>query len=395
MKNGFYFLGGLLLLAGACTAPDSYRLVGNLSGLADGTRMLLVPAATHKQEKPIGEAVVEDGKFVFEGQLPEPRLLNLQAEGKQLYYAFMLENGEVTITGEAVSTTDGDREMVTLNKAVVTGSKADREFREKIAFRQELDKAYTRLHQKYEDISRQLGEARRTGNAVKIDSLNQTEEMKAYARDEKAFFTQVEKQTMASIKANKDSYWGPLLMLYCFNYFTEDPAQIELYNSFPEEIQNGYYGQLLKKELIPENLIGKRLPAFSAPDRNGNIHSDSDLRKNKKCVLIDFWASWCSWCRKESPNVKEVYDKYRNKGVDVISVSFDTDRERWVKAIEEDGTPWTQVSDLKGTDKGYLYGWYGLKGIPAIYLIDSEGRIIVENMRGEVIMNSVKKYFGE
>ena len=71
MKNGFYFLGGLLLLAGACTAPDSYRLVGNLSGLADGTRMLLVPAATHKQEKPIGEAVVEDGKFVFEGQLPE------------------------------------------------------------------------------------------------------------------------------------------------------------------------------------------------------------------------------------------------------------------------------------------------------------------------------------
>ena len=74
--------------------------------------------------------------------------MNLQAEGKQLYYAFMLENGEVTITGEAVSTTDGDREMVTLNKAVVTGSKADREFREKIAFRQELDKAYTRLHQK-------------------------------------------------------------------------------------------------------------------------------------------------------------------------------------------------------------------------------------------------------
>ena len=187
MKNGFYFLGGLLLLAGACTAPDSYRLVGNLSGLADGTRMLLVPAATHKQEKPIGEAVVEDGKFVFEGQLPEPRLLNLQAEGKQLYYAFMLENGEVTITGEAVSTTDGDREMVTLNKAVVTGSKADREFREKIAFRQELDKAYTRLHQKYEDISRQLGEARRTGNAVKIDSLNQTEEDEGLCQRRESF----------------------------------------------------------------------------------------------------------------------------------------------------------------------------------------------------------------
>ena len=87
MKNGFYFLGGLLLLAGLSIAPDSYRLVGNLSGLWMVPGCFLVPAATHKQEKPIGEAVVEDGKFVFEGQLPEPRLLNLQAEGKQLYYA--------------------------------------------------------------------------------------------------------------------------------------------------------------------------------------------------------------------------------------------------------------------------------------------------------------------
>ena len=372
MKNGFYFLGGLLLLAGACTAPDSYRLVGNLSGLADGTRMLLVPAATHKQEKPIGEAVVEDGKFVFEGQLPEPRLLNLQAEGKQLYYAFMLENGEVTITGEAVSTTDGDREMVTLNKAVVTGSKADREFREKIAFRQELDKAYTRLHQKYEDISRQLGEARRTGNAVKIDSLNQTEEMKAYARDEKAFFTQVEKQTMASIKANKDSYWGPLLMLYCFNYFTEDPAQIELYNSFPEEIQNGYYGQLLKKELIPENLIGKRLPAFSAPDRNGNIHSDSDLRKNKKCVLIDFWASWCAPCVAEVPHLQKLEKDLNRRDIVFVSISLDTKRENWEKQMEQlhmHGNQWL-VRDEAFADM------MNVKGIPHFLLYGKDGTLL-------------------
>ena len=141
--------------------------------------------------------------------------------------------------------------------------------------------------------------------------------------------------------------------------------------------------------------VGERVPDFTLSTPDGKEVNFYRFVKDKKCVILDFWASWCSWCRKESPNVKEVYDKYRNKGVDVISVSFDTDRERWVKAIEEDGTPWTQVSDLKGTDKGYLYGWYGLKGIPAIYLIDSEGRIIVENMRGEVIMNSVKKYLGE
>ena len=313
MKNGFYFLGGLLLLAGACTAPDSYRLVGNLSGLADGTRMLLVPAATHKQEKPIGEAVVEDGKFVFEGQLPEPRLLNLQAEGKQ------------------------------------------------------------------------LGEARRTGNAVKIDSLNQTEEMKAYARDEKAFFTQVEKQTMASIKANKDSYWGPLLMLYCFNYFTEDPAQIELYNSFPEEIQNGYYGQLLKKELIPENLIGKRLPAFSAPDRNGNIHSDSDLRKNKKCVLIDFWASWCGPCRREIPNLKKIYEAYVDKGLEIISISIDKEDKAWQKALDEEQLPWPNLIDRQELFGEQFYG----RTIPAIFLVTEDGIVQYDKLRGQALSDKI------
>ena len=297
----------------------------------------------------------------------------------------MLENGEVTITGEAVSTTDGDREMVTLNKAVVTGSKADREFREKIAFRQELDKAYTRLHQKYEDISRQLGEARRTGNAVKIDSLNQTEEMKAYARDEKAFFTQVEKQTMASIKANKDSYWGPLLMLYCFNYFTEDPAQIELYNSFPEEIQNGYYGQLLKKELIPENLIGKRLPAFSAPYRNGNIHSDSDLRKNKKCVLIDFWASWCGPCRREIPNLKKIYEAYVDKGLEIISISIDKEDKAWQKALDEEQLPWPNLIDRQELFGEQFYG----RTIPAIFLVTEDGIVQYDKLRGQALSDKI------
>lgn len=70
MKNGFYFLGWAATFSGGLYCAGFVRLVGNLSGLADGTRMLLVPAATHKQEKPIGEAVVEDGKFVFEGRYP-------------------------------------------------------------------------------------------------------------------------------------------------------------------------------------------------------------------------------------------------------------------------------------------------------------------------------------
>ena len=190
---------------------------------------------------------------------------------------------------------------------------------------------------------------------------------------------------MASIKANKDSYWGPLLMLYCFNYFTEDPAQIELYNSFPEEIQNGYYGQLLKKELIPENLIGKRLPAFSAPDRNGNIHSDSDLRKNKKCGLIYFWSSWSGPCRREIPNLKKIYEAYVDKGLEIISISIDKEDKAWQKALDEEQLPWPNLIDRQELFGEQFYG----RTIPAIFLVTEDGIVQYDKLRGQALSDKI------
>lgn len=138
--------------------------------------------------------------------------------------------------------------------------------------------------------------------------------------------------------------------------------------------------------------IGDRVPDFTLPTPDGKEVNFYSFLKGKKCVILDFWASWCGWCRKESPNVRKVFDTYKAQGVDVISVSFDDDRDKWVKAIAEDNTPWAQVSDLKGTDESYVYKWYGLQGIPAIFLIDTQGRIIAKGMRGAAIEENVKKY---
>lgn len=113
---------------------------------------------------------------------------------------------------------------------------------------------------------------------------------------------------------------------------------------------------MLKKELIPENLIGKRLPAFSAPDRNGNIHSDSDLRKNKKCVLIDFWASWCGPCRREIPNLKKIYEAYVDKGLEIISISIDKEDKAWQKALDEEQLPWPNLIDGKSCSESSFTG---------------------------------------
>ncbi|MEI9911503.1 MAG: TlpA disulfide reductase family protein [Bacteroidota bacterium] len=88
-----------------------------------------------------------------------------------------------------------------------------------------------------------------------------------------------------------------------------------------------------------------------------------------KYVFLDFWASWCVPCREEHPNIAAQYEKYKHKGFTIVSVSIDTDKDKWLKAITKDKMTWTQVSDLKG-EKGETYLKYGITTIPANFLID-------------------------
>ena len=92
---------------------------------------------------------------------------------------------------------------------------------------------------------------------------------------------------------------------------------------------------------------GQPIIDFTQNDPDGNPVTLSKLAEGK-LLLVDFWASWCPDCRKENPNVVAAYNKYHDKGFDVLGVSFDTDRTAWLAAIEKDGLTWTHVSDLQG-----------------------------------------------
>ncbi len=138
---------------------------------------------------------------------------------------------------------------------------------------------------------------------------------------------------------------------------------------------------------------GSQVPDFTLPAPDGSAVNLYSYVKDKKCVLVDFWASWCGWCRKENPFVRAAYDAYKDKGFDIISVSIDEKDDAWRKALAEDKPSWTQVVDNRAT-KGGVYQWYGLNGIPAIFLIDNQGRIIAKDLRGTAISTNVKKYLG-
>ena len=125
--------------------------------------------------------------------------------------------------------------------------------------------------------------------------------------------------------------------------------------------------------------VGNEAPELILPMPNDKDLALSSLRG--KVVLIDFWASWCAPCRKELPNVKRCYEKYKSKGFEILGVSLDKDRDAWLEAITTEGLKWPQVSDLKYWQSEACQ-IYAIQSIPYTVLIDKNGKIIATELRG-------------
>lgn len=161
-------------------------------------------------------------------------------------------------------------------------------------------------------------------------------------------------------------------------------------------VQSYYLNYLqLKKKMEDAQLLapGKIAPDFEELllDRKKTMKL-SDLRG--KVVLIDFWASWCGPCRRENPNVVKTYEKYKADGFTVMSVSLDTEKEKWAAAIKQDNLSWpNHVSDLAGWN-AKVAKQYGVTGVPFTVLIDKDGKVIKTNLRGEALEQELKRIYG-
>lgn len=128
--------------------------------------------------------------------------------------------------------------------------------------------------------------------------------------------------------------------------------------------------------------VGKQAPDFTLPDVNGKPLALSSLKG--KYVLVDFWASWCKPCRMENPNVVAAFIKFKNKNFTILGVSLDEDRESWLSAIKKDQLSWQHVSDLKQWESMVL-PIYQFDGIPYNVLVDPQGKVIAESLRGPAL----------
>jgi thiol-disulfide isomerase/thioredoxin len=111
-----------------------------------------------------------------------------------------------------------------------------------------------------------------------------------------------------------------------------------------------------------------------------------------KILLLEFWASWCGPCRKENPDLVEVYRHYKGKGFEILGVALDKDKSEWLDAIDHDELPWTNVCDLQG-DRNEAAIIYGVSAIPANFLIDRNGIVLARNLRSEELAETLRKIF--
>ena len=175
---------------------------------------------------------------------------------------------------------------------------------------------------------------------------------------------------------------SPLLPVYATQY-------LDMY-------RNDSYGEIgpLEYELRKASTYSA---GFEAPDLAGMTPDSTNYSLHQmrgKIVLVDFWASWCGPCRHENPNVVAAYNKYKDKGFDVLGVSLDRDMPSWRKAIAQDGLPWHHISDLRGWQSQHAQ-LYSITSIPATVLVDKQGKIIARNLRGEELNAKLKELMGE
>ncbi len=358
-------------------AQTNFSIKGKIKGISSGL-LYLTYNPENKNFIKDSSQIRNDGSFSFKGKVTRPTsaILSLKREKRddQNFTTFFIEPSAMT-------------SALVLNKfstAKFTGSKTQNEFALLNKLKEPVQKEMEPLVEEYNTANEAYIKAMK--DKKDEDTINLLGEKADSIREKFAPYNAKEDSIdYKFFVSHPHSYVTAYMMRYHIPYLTLGTME-KYYNKFGSKLQQSYYGKYIKDEIekLQGGSPGSIAKDFSKADINGDTLALSSF-KGKKYVLLDFWASWCIPCRKGNPHLKEIYQVYKEKGLEIIGVSDDDSHpDKWKKAIEEDSLPWRHV--LRGLDwdkirkgeknKNDISEKFGIHTLPTKILIDKNGVII-------------------
>ena len=348
------------MAAVSATAQTKYTVSGTYA--ENDKKVYLIDELT---EQKIDSTLVADGKFSFTGTADKDALMAVKTQGRSWTTQFFNDGTPVTIN---------------LNDSTLKGS--------------QQNERLTKINYEMEQPRKRF--AAKVGNLTEADIEARADEL---SEDMNKLLKELKTRAINTFKEDRNSL---IPVAFAGYYFFENG--VETYDQLVKEgvvFANHPYLKKMRDEMEeatkPKDgektaFIGQQYTDLEMADPDGKMHKISELVGEGKYVLVDFWASWCGPCRAEMPNVLEAYNKFHDKGFEVVGVSFDQKKEAWVKAIGQLKMPWLQISDLKGWECAAA-PIYKVNSIPDNILIDPQGKIVDRGLRGKPLHNRLEKLF--
>lgn len=338
-------------------------------------KMLFVNSINKNRGQKIDTITVgEDGTFnhtLSQGLKLDYYIISNVRRGNQVY---LITDSTETISFNA--------DYNQLASAEISGSEATSVFNE-------LSQMVSETNKKLSEFDDQIIAAKTIADKKKIGAEKRSLRSENIGAVEAYIDAHSDSPGIAAFFENIDFTKHPELAQKTINYLAKVVPNSSYYQTRAQQVAQ-YANPNVKIAERPDK--GKVAPNIELPDPAGKERTLYELRG--KTVLVDFWASWCGPCRRENPNVVKAYNKYHDAGFEVLSVSLDSDKARWIQAIEEDGLIWdTHVSDLLKWQTPYKT-LYGFSGIPHAVLVNKDGVILDSKIRGAQLEEYLEEIFG-
>lgn len=359
MKKLTYVLAATLLAA--CNSGNNgYTITGTVEGANDGD-MVYLQGVEGRQLVKLDSAVIKNGTFTFTGKQDTAvnRYLTYKNnEDNGMAMDFFLENGKIAI-------------QLTKDNDAATGTPNNDAYQEIRTQMNSLMKQMETLYSTLSDTT--LTDEQREAKGKEIEGLQ--EKMIGVAKD--------------GIAKNITNPVGIHLLKQ--NYYYMDVNELDpLMPQIPAMYDQDERIVQIKANVkqMKATAVGQKFTDFEMQTPEGEKVKLSDYVGKGKVVLVDFWASWCGPCRREMPNLVDLYAKYKNKNFEIVGVSLDQSGEAWKNAIKQLNISWPQMSDLKYWDcEGAKL--YAVSSIPHTVLIDKDGTILARGLAGEALQEKL------